>query len=230
MMVARKIGLLKTSMILINASCSSWPISFENKFSRRMRGYNRCMGSINNPRIDTWHGKTSKSSFSRSSIFWCRYHDTPCFRLPPGIDDMTLLFSDIGMIPIPGISIDRFSNASKNLERRKYTLWGIVISHGNKRTKGSWCSIETIYFIFLDNFPIPCWRRKCRNSFEKYDCATIQEWSVGKITMPRDPTDIRRWEKYISWCASEYHFRGIASINHISTKSMHDSLRFSGRS
>lgn len=48
--------------------------------------------------------------------------------------------------------------------------------------------------------------------------------------MSRDPTNIRRREKYIPWFAIKNGFRSVACVYHVSTERVNDSFRLSSRS
>jgi hypothetical protein len=73
---------------------------------------------------------------------------------PEGIDNRTLLPSDVVIVPVPGFWVDGFSDTSENTEGTEVVILDVMSTKATEETDGGGSRVEMSEFVFLDSLPV----------------------------------------------------------------------------
>jgi hypothetical protein len=74
--------------------------------------------------------------------------------LPESINDGTLLLSDVVVIPVPSLGVDRLTNTTQHSEGAEIVGLDVMLTETTEETNGGRSSVELGNLVLLNGLPV----------------------------------------------------------------------------
>lgn len=172
-----------------------------------------------------WNGR--RTSLSLDGSRERRNNNGSGFRLPEGIDNCTLLATDVFVEPMPSFGVDRFPNTSQYTNAAEIVALDVFCAESTKETYSCGSRIELCELVLLNSLPVT---RGCGiygRGFEHGCRDTIGKRAVNNISVTSDPTNISHASELVLWVKIKHVFDSQSGAKQVSASGVNDSLGFS---
>lgn len=146
---------------------------------------------------------------------------------PIGIDDGGLVLSDMVIVPVPGLGIDRFTDGTQDTNGRQVVVVDMVNAKTTEETDGSRSRVKVSETMFFDGLPVTGRGGVYGSGLEEGGCDTISERTVDDIGMAGDPANISHAGEAVIGMDIKDIFEGDGSTEEVACGRVHETLWFS---
>lgn len=136
---------------------------------------------VENNRLNTKEGDSSRSWFGFNGTRERRYNDGSGLSLPESVDDGTFSLSDMIVVPLPSLGVDRFADTTQHSEGAEIVGLGVVFTETTEKTDGGRSRVELGDLVLLDSLPVTSRGRVNGGGFEDGGGDTIKKRSVDDV-------------------------------------------------
>ena len=168
--------------------------------------------------------------------------------LPEGVDDGTLAASDVLVVPVPSLWVDRLADSTKNPQGAQVVVLYMMRAKATQEADGCWRGVELRQLVLLDSLPVTRRRGVDRGRLKDGGRNAVCEWTINDVTRGQvrqlmgeegearkyvrvsgDPTNIGHASKPVIRMEVEDVFHGQGCTKQISTCRVHHTLRLASR-
>ena len=137
---------------------------------------------IKNNRLDTKEGHSGRTWLGFNGTREWRYNDGPGLGLPESVNDGTLFFPDVVIVPVPSLRVDGLTNATQHSEGAKVVGMDVVLTETTEEADGGGSSVDVGNLVLLNGLPVARWGRINGGGFEDSGGDTIEKGPVHDVT------------------------------------------------
>ncbi|KAF9788721.1 hypothetical protein BJ322DRAFT_1184000 [Thelephora terrestris] len=131
--------------------------------------------------VDAEEGHSSRSWICFDGAGEWRNRESIRSRLPPSVNDGTLLISDVLVTSIPSFGVDRFTDTTQHSDRAEVSL-GVAFTETTKETDDGGSSVELGDLALLDKWPITGWSGVDRGRLEDGGGDTVEKRALDDVS------------------------------------------------
>jgi len=183
---------------------------------------------IKDGRLDSkeWNGR--RASLCLDSSRERGNYNRSGFGLPEGVDNCTLLATDVFVVPMPSFGIDGFPNTSQNTKAAEIVAFDVVCAESTKKADSCGGGVELCELVLLHCLPVTRGCGVYGRGFEHGRRDTVGKRPINDVGVASDPTNISHTSKIVIWMKIKDVFDRQSSTQQVSTSGVNDSLGFSG--
>ena len=102
--------------------------------------------------------------------------------MPEGVNDGTLPLSDVVVVPMPGLGVDRLTDTTQHSEGAEVVGVGVMLTETTEETDGGGSRVEVGNLVLLNGLPVAGWGRVNGGRFEDGGGDTVEKRSVDDVT------------------------------------------------
>jgi len=117
--------------------------------------------------------------------------------LPVGIRDVTVVVTNVLIVPLPNLRGNRLTDGTQSSQRREIMLLNVVLTSTLQETQSSRGNVELSDLVLLNNLPVSRVGGVGRGTLENNGSGTEKQRTVEGVGVAGNPTDITSSKKSI---------------------------------